>query len=60
MCTGVLTPSKTPPPLFFAKPPLKSANCPSPPPPLDNPPYVLVFCELPPPFPKKWLFSEPT
>ena len=31
--------------LFFAKPPLKSANCPSPPAFLGNPPNILVFRE---------------
>ena len=38
-------------PLFLAKPLLKSANCPSPPPLpppfLGNPPYKLAFCEPP-------------
>ena len=36
-------------PLFCQAPPtLKSTNCPSPPPLLDNfPPYILVFCEPP-------------
>ena len=36
-------PSKTPL-NFFAKRPLKSGNCPSTPF-LDNPPYILLFCE---------------
>ena len=36
-------PSKTPL-NFFAKRPLKYANCPSTPF-LDNPPYILLFCD---------------
>ena len=41
---GVSTPSlsKTIPPFFFAKPSLKSANCPSPSP-FSNPPLYFVF-----------------
>ena len=51
VCIGVSTPLKNTTPLFLAKPPFKSANCPStpfldnPPPP---PPSVSVFHELPP------------
>ena len=41
---------------FFAKPPLKSSNCPSPPF-LDNPPYILFSCD---PTLKIRFFSEPT
>ena len=47
VCIGVLTPSsKTPTPLFFAKPPLLNLQI-SKPPFLGNPPYILVFHELP-------------
>ena len=42
----VSTPSQKHYPLFLAKPPLKSANCPSPPF-LSNPSYVSVFREPP-------------
>ena len=42
--------------LFFAKPPLKSANCPSlPPPPI--PPYILVFLEPQTPPTKNQIFQ---
>ena len=52
MCIGVSTPpSKTPPPLFLAKLPLKSANCPNPLPFLrQSPPLYIDF--LWPPSPK--------
>ena len=39
-------PSETPPTLSY-QPPLKSANCPSPPL-CRQPPCLLVFCDLPP------------
>ena len=48
------TPSKTPSPLFFANPPLKSGNCPNPPF-LSDSPYILVFGE--PPRPKNHIFQ---
>ena len=43
---GVSTPHQKHHPLFLAKVPLKSTNCPSPPF-LGNPPSILVFCEPP-------------
>ena len=55
---GINPPSKTPPPLFLAKPLLKSANCPSPPY-LGNPPSILVFVSPSPPQKKVGFFSEP-
>ena len=49
VCIGVSNPQKHPS-FFFAKPPLKSSNCPKPAsPPFFRlfPPYKLVFCEPP-------------
>ena len=43
---GINAPSKTPPSPFLPSPPLKSANCQSPPF-LGNPPHILVFREPP-------------
>ena len=49
VCIGVSNPQKHPS-FFFAKPPLKSSNCPKPASPPFFwlfPPYKLVFCEPP-------------
>ena len=46
VCTWVSNPKKNTTTPFLAKHPSKSAKCPSPPP-LGNPPSILVFCELP-------------
>ena len=58
VCIGISTPlpqkHRT---FFFGKPPLQSANCPSPPPPLGNSPYILDFRD--PSFLKIGYFSEP-
>ena len=51
VCSGISTPSKTLP-LFFVKPPLKPANCPSPHF-LATRPYFLFVS----PSPKNWIFE---
>ena len=58
VCIGVPTPhSETPPPLYLAKPPpLKSVNCPSPPPLFRQSPPLYWFFINP---LKIWFFSEP-
>ena len=53
MCNGVSLPLKIAP-LFFAKPPLKSGNCPSPL--FRQSLYILFFCD-PLPLPQNWIFQ---
>ena len=48
VCIGISTPLSKTSPLFYAKPPIKSTNCPSPPPSfLGNPP-IYWFLVTPP------------
>ena len=52
VCIGVSPPPQKHPPLFLAKPPLKSANCPSPP--FRQSPLYVSFYELAPQVEEGW------